>query len=418
MPLPGSGSRARRVGAAGRVSSPLSFALFGLLFALLAGCGGGDPKSPPPMPELPDAPVLRFAGRPLEWDGNACQSAILIEAETGTILFEKNSQERRPPASIAKMMLELVVMREIEAGRLSLADSIRVSGHASQLGGSQVYLKQGEVFTLEQMLEAIAIGSANDACVAVAEHIAGTTRGFVELMNREAEFLMLASTEYKNVHGLDDVPDEINMTTAFDISQIARQLVKFPDVLRMASTAQSTFRDGAFILRNTNELVGRFPGLDGLKTGFTSKAGFCLCATARRDDLRLISVVLGCDTNKGRFATSRELLGLGFGSFLPMEIVQRGDSLDVELVVPGGRGPAIQPVAAHDLTVIVSRPDDRLVETRFVPAEGLKAPLEAWDLVGELEVVVDDRVLATVPAWTPVPVPRGGIFGRLKSMFS
>ena len=340
------------------------------------------------------------------------------EAETGTILYEKNSQEPRPPASIAKMMLELVVMREIEAGRLSLADSIRVSGRASQLGGSQVFLKQGEVFTLEQMLEAIAIGSANDACVAVAEHIAGTPRGFVELMNREAEVLMLGSTEYKNVHGLDDDPNEINMTTAFDISQIARQLVQFPDVLRMASTAQSTFRDGAFILRNTNDLVGRFPGLDGLKTGYTSKAGFCLCATAKRDDLRLISVVLGCPTNQGRFATTRELLGLGFGSFLPIEIVSRGDTLDDAVVVPGGKGPAIQPVAAHDLTVIVSRPDDRLLETRFVRAENLKAPLEAWDPVGEIQVVVDERVLATVPAWTPVAVPSSGVVAWFKSLFS
>ncbi|MCA9755453.1 MAG: D-alanyl-D-alanine carboxypeptidase [Candidatus Eisenbacteria bacterium] len=396
----------------------LAIAIVGFGLVGLTGCGGGDTEAVPPMPELPDAPVLRFSGRPLEWAGEACESAILIEAETGTILYEKNSHDRRPPASIAKMMLELVVMREVDAGRLSLNDSIRVSGSASKLGGSQVYLKQGEVFSLEQMLEAIAIGSANDACVAVAEHIAGTPGGFVQLMNREADLLRLEATEYKNVHGLDDDPNAINLTTAFDIAQIARQLVQYPDVLRMASTAEAPFRDGQFILRNTNELVGRFPGLDGLKTGYTSKAGFCLCATAKRGDLRLISVVLGCPTNRDRFGVSRELLGLGFGSFLPMEIAKRGDVIETEVPVAGGTVASIHPVVAHDLTVIVSRPDDRLLETRFVPVEDLQAPLDPWDPVGEIEVVVDDHVLATVPVWTPVAVPKSGLGGWLKSRFS
>lgn len=384
--------------------------------ALISGCGRSA-ETAPSIPEFPDAPVLQFAGRPLDWGGEACVSAILLEAETGTILYEKNARERRPPASIAKMMLELVVMREIDAGRLALSDSIRVSGAASNLGGSQVYLRQGEVFTLEQMLEAIAIGSANDACVAVAEHIAGTPRGFVELMNREAQLLGLESTVYKNVHGLDDDPTEINITTAYDIAQLARALVRYPDVLRVASIREAPFRDGTFLLKNTNDLVGRFPGLDGLKTGFTSMAGFCLCATAQRGDLRLVSVVLGCESNRSRFATTQELLGLGFGTFIPVDVVARGDALETPVAVPGGKIESIQPVAAHDLTVIVSRPDDRFVTTRFVPAPGLRAPLRAWDEVGALEVVVDGRVLASVPAWTPVAVPRGGFTGWVQSLF-
>lgn len=392
---------------------------FGVLFVvlLLMACGRGAEAPVPPMPDLPEAATLKFAGRPFDWAGEGCQSAILIEASTGTVLYEKNAHESRPPASIAKMMLELVVMREIEAERLSLQDSIRVSGSASKLGGSQVYLAQGESFTLEEMMEAIAVGSANDACVAVAEHIAGTPRGFVELMNREAELLGLESTVYKNVHGLDDDPAEINLTTAADIARLARELVRYPDVLRWSSTPKADFRGGAFLLQNTNELVGRFPGLDGLKTGYTSKAGFCLCATAQRDDLRFISVVLGCDSNRGRFRTTQELLGMGFGTFLPVEIVERGSELDAEVAIPGGKLPAVRPVAAHDLTVILTRPDDRLVTTRFVAAEDLRAPLEAWEPVGEYQVVIEDRVLASVPAWTPVPVPAKGFLPWVRSLF-
>ncbi len=388
-----------------------------VLIMMTAGCGGDDAPEVPPMPELPNAMTRVFAGEPLGWENDLCQSAILIDAETGTVLAEKNAHDQRPPASIVKMMLELVVMHEVDAGRLKLDEEIRASGNASTMGGSQVYLKQGETFTLEEMLKAIAIASANDACVAVAEHIAGTPRGFVELMNREAELLKLESTHYANVHGLDDDPDEINLTTAFDIAKVAQELVKYPEVLAWSATPKASFRNGEFILENTNRLVGRFNGLDGLKTGYTSKAGYCLCATAERGELRLISVVMGCDQISERFQLTSDLLGLGFGSYLPMKIAKRGDEIEVDMTVPGSKDVPLQAVAAHDLSVVVSRPDDRLLKTVFEPLPELTAPLEAWDRVGEVKVMVDDRVLATVPAWTPVAVSGGGLLGRIQRMF-
>lgn len=401
---------------------PIStFALAIFVSVVAFACSSGDAAPPGDIPDSFDAPPLVFAGQPMEIDDLPCVSAVVFEPRTGTFVFERNAHERRPPASIAKMMLELVIMREIEAGRLSLSDSIRASAHASKMGGSQVYLRQGEVFSLEEMLEAIAIASANDACAAVAEHIAGTVDGFVQMMNREGEALQLMDTHYVNVHGLDDdVPvgqvELGNYTTAHDIALLGRELVKYPDVLRWSATPRAEFRGGQFVLENTNKLVGRFDGLDGLKTGFTSKAGFCLCASAQRDGLRFISVVLGCESDRGRRDTSAGLLGRAFGSYIQQQICQKGDSLDVEVTIKGGKPATIRPVASRDLSLIVSRPDDRALQITFVPQEGLRAPLEAWDPVGMLRVSVRDEILAEVPALTPEHVPFDGLFAWLKTM--
>ena len=265
--------------------------------ALLAGllvvaCGGRGQEAPAPS-VVPDSARVIFAGRPIDLPPLPCVSAILIEPTTNQILYEQNARVRRAPASIAKMTLELVVMNEVAAGRLSLDDTIRVSPWASKIGGSQVYLADGEVFPLGELMEAIAIHSANDACVAVAEHFAGNPDGFVRLMNQEAEALGLKDTHYVNVHGLDDEPGEGNYTTALDISQVGRELIQYPHILEWSSTSRPPSAAASFLLQNTNKLVGRFPGLDGLKTGYTQKAGFCLCATAERNGFRLLSVILG-----------------------------------------------------------------------------------------------------------------------------
>ena len=411
----------RPIAALSYTSSFLTAGLILWLSVGLLGCSSGDAAPPGEIPDSFDAPPLVFAGRPMEIAELPCVAAVVYEPQSKTFLYEMNPNERRPPASIAKMMLELVVMREIEAGRLALEDSIRTSAYASSMGGSQVYLRDGEVFSLEQLLEAIAIASANDACMAVAEHIAGTGDGFALMMNREAEALGLHDTHYVNVHGLDDgVPaDQIelgNYTTAHDIALLGAELVHYPEVLHWSSKPRAEFRGGEFVLENTNKLVGHFDGLDGIKTGFTSKAGFCLCASAERDGLRFISVVLGCESDRGRRNTSASLLGRAFGSYVKQDICQKGDSLEIEIDVEGGKPATIRPVASRDLSLIVSRPDDRALEISFIPREGLRAPLEAWEPVGMLRASANGEVLAEIPALAPQHVQLDGLFAWLKSM--
>jgi D-alanyl-D-alanine carboxypeptidase (penicillin-binding protein 5/6) len=385
-------------------------------FVLLVGCGGGDADPIPEMPSSPSGPSVEFVGRSLEPGVLPLEAAVVYEPHSKTFLYDLDGGLERPPASLVKMMVELVAMREIDAGRLALTDSVRVSASSSTMGGSQVYLKHGEKFTVGQLLQSIAIASANDACVALAEHVAGTPRAFVELMNREAQDLGLENTTYVNVHGLDD-DGEINYTTPHDIAKLATELIKYPDVREWSSTEKAPFRNGEFILENTNKLVGKFAGLDGLKTGFTTLAGFCLCATAERDGLRLISVVMGCGSKGERVEATAELLGLAFASYEQVEICKRGEVLDLEVEVPGAKVPTLRPVASRDLTVIVSRPDDRSLETRFEPRSALKAPLQAWEPVGLLQVISRDEVLAEVPVLAGEPIAASGLAAWIRSRF-
>lgn len=371
-----------------------------------SGCGSG--VGTVSAEEVDRTPLLRFAGRPLEISDLGCAAAIVIEPETNTILYEKNAHEPRPPASIVKMMVELVVMHEVEAGRISLADSVTASAWASRIGGSQVYLAEGEVFTLGELMQAIAISSANDACVAVAEQIAGSTDGFVAMMNHEVEALKLENTRYENVHGLDDDPITANHTTAFDISQLGRTLLRFPEVLTWSSTTRSLFRNGTFVLENTNKLLGDFPGLDGLKTGYTTQAGFCLCATAKRDDLRFLSVVLGCESNRDRFRTSKEVLGRAFGSYVRYSACSEGDDLG-RLPIVGGKIDSVSVQSPRDFALIVSRPDDRYLQTRLVPLADLMAPVGEGQIVGNLQILKGDEVLAEMPVVAAEAVDGGGI---------
>lgn len=379
----------------------------------LSACGGGEAPGPPTW-SPPAEPEFIFAGRPLERAPLPCAAAVLIEPVTNTVLYELNAHAHRAPASIVKMTLELVVLREIEAGRLALGDSIRVSPWASKIGGSQAYLASGEVFPLEEMMKAIVIHSANDACVAVAEHIAGTSDGFVDLMNREVEQLKLEDTHYVNVHGLDDEPGIGNHSSAYDIAQIGRELTRYPKVLEWSSIEKTPFRNGEFILENTNHLVGKFEGLDGLKTGYTEKAGFCLCATAVRRGYRLLSVVMGCEKNRDRFEESAELLAAGFNSYALVAACAAGDSLGPQIKVPGGRPKLVTPTAGKTVKLLVSRPDDRGIKKKLVLDPKLKAPLGAGDRIGTLQVLSGETVLAEVPVVTPVRVGTAGPFGWIR----
>jgi D-alanyl-D-alanine carboxypeptidase (penicillin-binding protein 5/6) len=344
-------------------------------------------------------------------------AALLLEAETGDVLFEYNADAPRSPASTLKLLLQLVVMEAVDEGRYSLDEPITTSAWASRMGGSQVFLRQGEVFPLGELMAAISIVSANDACVAVAEHIAGSVDGFVDLMQARAHALGLDSTRVVNVHGLDDTPRaEGNRTTARDLAAIARALLDHPTVLDWSSTRIRPFRDGEFILYTTNRLLGRFRGLDGLKTGHTSPAGFNLVATAQRQDMRLISVVLGSRDDRPRDRATAELLSWGFNHFTKGPIAVAGDSLGT-VPLDWGLSPQVSAVAADSVIAVLTPEQRQRIERRVELPPLRDAPIAEGDSVGVLQLRLDDRLLAQIDLVASASVGRMSLWEKLVSYF-
>ena len=245
------------------------------------------------------------------------KSALLMDVATGTILYEKNAHEPLPPASVTKVMTMLLIMEAIDSGSLSYSDTVTTSEAAAAKGGSQVFLKVGETMSVSEMLKSIAVSSANDCACAMAEHIAGSEAAFVERMNERAKELGLNDTHFVNCTGLDDGPDAANhRTSAHDIAVMSRELLaRHPDITKYTTIWMDTIRGGAFGLSNTNKLIRFYPGATGLKTGFTSTAGYCLSATAKREDLELIAVVMGCESAKIRTAACKSMLDYGFAGY-------------------------------------------------------------------------------------------------------
>ena len=327
------------------------------------------------------------------------RAALLIEAETGQVLIEDKADEKLIPASLVKMMLMLIVVESVKEGAFSLGRKVHVSAAASRIGGSQVYLKEGEVFTLGELFKAVVIASANDAAYAIAEHIAGAPEAMVQLMNERARDLGLTRTVYTNVHGLPPSPGQPqDYTSARDISIIARQIVHHPLLLKWGSTVEDTFRGGKFKLYNTNKLLRRFPGMDGIKTGYYEKAGFNLCATATRSGFRLISVVLGAPTQKGRVRETRKLLTRGFRVYKKVSFFTDGRKIGKPVAVAQGKKKTITIVAAKPISVLVKRIHAPKVKTQItLQRNPISAPVRKGQEVGRIEVTVRGRVLASTP---------------------
>ncbi len=344
-------------------------------------------------------------------------AALLIEAETGTVLFSYNADAARSPASTQKLLLQLVVMDAVEAGRLSLSDSIYASAWASRMGGSQVFLREGEVFPLEELMHAIVIASANDACVAVAEHMGGSVDGFVDLMNDKAQSLGLTHTRCVNVHGLDDTPaDAGNMTSARDLSRIAASLIRHPQILAWSSQRSAPFRDGKFKLWATNRLLRKFPDLDGLKTGYTQRAGFNLVATAERREMRLISVVLGGRAESVRDKETARLLSWGFNNFIKAPVVVIGDSAGT-VPLDWGIAPDVTAVTgAGAIAVLTTEERRRLHHEVHLPILR-EAPVTKGDSLGTLAISLDDSLIAEVPLIAAASVARMSLWEKLMSYF-
>ncbi len=343
------------------------------------------------------------------------KSAIVIDAETGLVLAATNSQVRRQPASMLKMMTELIVLEHIAEGDLKYEEIVTVSARSSKMGGSQVYLKHGETFTVEELLKALAIHSANDAAVALAEHLAGSVEAFVDLMNMRAADLGMTNSEFHSVHGLPaGYKQSPDLTTAEDMAILGREMISHPKALEWASTKTAPFRDGKFTLYNPNKLVGKFRGLDGIKTGFTGAAGFCVTASAVQKGKRLISVVMGCSSNQARATETTRLLSYGFNAYKQVKIIPQADVvLETPVKVKGGKVTEATVKTGATLTVMVprNREGDLVVENQL--PEKLEAPLPAGQEVGQTVIFLDGVELGRVPLLLVEELPKGNWWNRL-----
>ncbi|MBI2505198.1 MAG: D-alanyl-D-alanine carboxypeptidase [Candidatus Latescibacteria bacterium] len=351
-------------------------------------------------------------------DSSTCAAAILVEAQTGKVLFAYNADQPRQPASTQKLLLELVVMDALAAGEVSLDDTVRVSAEASRINGSQVFLREGEALSLRKMMEAVAVASANDACVAVAEHLAGTEANFVARMNAKARELGLEHTHCANSYGLDNAPaGQGNVTTSYELSQIALALLRqYPEVLQWSSLRQTPFREGTQTLHSTNKLLDRLEGMDGLKTGFTSRAGFCLVGTAQRRGMRLVSVVLGARNSRVRERETVRLLEWGFEHYAKVPLAEAGQSMGL-VNLDWGAEPAVNAVFSNPLAVVLRTEQKRQLKSELQLPPKHPAPVRQGQGLGKFKVSLGDSLLAEVDLVAEKSVERVGLWERLMSYF-
>ncbi|MBC2726827.1 D-alanyl-D-alanine carboxypeptidase family protein [Desulfosporosinus sp.] len=345
-------------------------------------------------------------------------SAILMDAVSGRILYEKESHKELAPASVTKIMTLLIAADAVAQEKVKLTDTVTASENACKLGGSQIYLEPGETFSLEQMLIAIAVGSANDGCVAVAEHINGTHEAFVEDMNRKAQELGLKNTHFVNAYGL---PAEGHYTSAYDLAVISREALKYPLIRKLTSIKEYDLREGKFKLYNTNKLLWWYPGADGLKTGWTNEARYCLASTVERNGLRLICVVMGVPQVRGHFAESMKIYNYGFAKY---EFKQFAPAEQKQGVVKVRKGVEDEIVAVTEIalgaTVEKGKDKNFWVETKLNPE--ISAPVEKGQTLGQVLLYQNDQLQATVNLIADHGVARAGLVDQLtrtiKGVFS
>ena len=358
--------------------------------------------------------ILPVAGQAVELNV-AGKSAVLMDVATETVLYEQNAHEPLAPASVTKVMTMLLIMEAIDSGKIRWEDQVTASEAAAAKGGSQIYLKVGECMSVSDMVKSIAVSSANDCACAMAEHIAGSESAFVDLMNSRAKELGMEDTHFVNCTGLDDDPEAKNhRTSAYDIALMSRELLKnHPDIKKFTTIWMDTVRDGAFGLSNTNKMVRFYTGCTGLKTGFTSGAGYCLSASAQRDGMELVAVVMGSATSQERFAACKSMLDYGFANFaLYSPALQEGASVPVTL----GTVPSVGAVPGSAAELLVRK--DQLGEIRceITLDPSVSAPVSQGQRLGTLTLRCGQQILSQIPLVAEQAVPRlswGQIFRKL-----
>ena len=329
-------------------------------------------------------------------------AALLMEKGSGTVLHETNAHDRRPPASVTKVMTMLLIMEALSSGQITPDTVVTASATAAGMGGSQVYLAAGEQITVHEMLKSIAVASANDACVAMAEHLCGSEESFVAQMNTRAAQLGMTNTHFANCTGL---PADDHYSTAHDIALMSRQLIlNHPEIRTYTTIWMDSIRDGAFGLSNTNRLIRFYPGATGLKTGFTDSALYCLSGTAERDGMELIAVVLGAASSDARFETAKSLLDYGFATFALTDVYPDAPLPPIPVLL--GQADHVQPQLERSCRLLLPRSSTGAVTTELTLARDVQAPVELGQQLGTLQVFVDGDLRDTVPIVASTAVNR------------
>lgn len=343
----------------------------------------------------------------------SAKSAVLMDAETGTVLFSKNPNEALAPASVTKVMTLLLIAEALADERITLEEKVTVSANAMEMGGSQIFLKEGEEFTVEELLKSTIIASANDAAVALAELVAGTEGAFVAKMNERAEELGMKSTTFENCTGLDDTVTK-HLTSAYDIALMSRELIKHPIILKYSNVWQDSIRGGEFVLTNTNRLVRYYSGCTGLKTGSTDKAGFCVSATAERDGMHLIAVIMGSSTREERNNAARTLLDYGFSSYA----VYSDPESELEYIDVKKSTVDKAPVFSSAFSILVPKGDLKKIEKKYDIPESIYAPIEAGGVIGKVTYLLDGKEIGCSDVFIKDEVPPINYFDTVLMLLS
>ena len=337
------------------------------------------------------------------------KSAIMLEASTGKIIFEKNANEKLPMASMTKMMTLLIIMENIENGNIKWSDSVITSEHAASMGGSQIFLEVGEEMTVEELVKGICIASGNDAAVAMAEKIGGTEEEFVKLMNKKAKELQLKNTNFTNACGLDS---DNHYSSAHDMAIIGKELVKYDKILEYTGTYEDYLRkntDKSFWLVNTNKLVRYYKGVDGLKTGYTEKAGFCITTTAKKDNMRLITVVMGEPSTKIRNAETTSMLDYGFNTY-KIDTVALSKKIIASKKVTNGIDKIANIVPKTDINILNTKLGTKRNVTYNLELSTISAPIKKGDSIGKINVMENNKIIMTIDATTTKDINKANIF--------
>ena len=332
------------------------------------------------------------------------KSVVLMDVATGSVLYESNAHEPLPPASVTKVMTMLLIMEAIDSGKISWEDTVTASEAAAAKGGSQIYLKVGETMSVSDMVKSIAVSSANDCACAMAEHLCGSESAFVDQMNARAAELGMADTHFVNCTGLDDGPEAArHRTSAYDIALMSRELLKnHPDIKKYTTIWMDSVRGGAFGLSNTNKLIRFYPGATGLKTGFTSAAGYCLSASAEREGLELIAVVMGSKTSADRFSACKSLLDYGFANYA----LVTPEAEEARVPVKLGEADWVRAVPGEEARLLVEKQQRGQIVTEITLEDSLTAPESRGQRLGTLTVKAGEQVLSEIPMVAEAPVAR------------
>lgn len=344
------------------------------------------------------------------------KSAILVEQSTGKVLFELNPHEKLPPASITKIMTELLTLEAIESGSLKWDDKLTCSAHAASMGGSDIWLEPGETMTVKDLFKAMAIGSANDAAVVFAEKIGGSEQGFVNLMNKKAKELGMNDTHFVNSNGLDA---DGHVTSAYDIMLMSRELLKHKEIFSYCTVWMDSLRGGKTQLVNTNKLIRTYNGINGLKTGSTGKAGYCVSATAQRDGMQLIAVTMGSDNSSDRFSSASNLLDYGFGGWSLVKVKAAQSNFSVKVL--HGEKALVGASACGTPCVLVEKGKEKSVQQKVNIVSDVEAPVEKGQVIGQITLFEDGKSIGTLPIKTDCAVSKmncGTAFKMLLSCLS